>query len=201
MDIEVSAGLVFNATGRGYQAFTPLLQEGFAAKSCVDVSINDLLQGQFGLDPAYIEDRIKTVFLEGKPVDDFDAVFVRDGGTLALSAAMPGLVGAVMRKGGILSPFRSAISHTGSGAAACRREGHLVIKLFNLLPGEIGQVFMGQGIYIRPASAQRFFSLQPGAFWQSCRSARVNGRDVPPERLAHQGWSGLSGHVFIRMGD
>jgi len=45
-----------------------------------------------GLDEDYVTQRISTIFLDGKPVDDIDTLLVRDGAVLSLSAAMPGLV-------------------------------------------------------------------------------------------------------------
>ncbi len=199
MKVKPVATLLFNPTDRGHRVFSSLLQGGFVAKSCVDVSLTDLLHDQFGLSHVYIEERIKTVFLEGKPVDDFETTIIRDGSTLALSAAMPGLVGAVFRKGGVLSPLRSTISHRGSDTVVCSRQGSVCFKLFNLLTGEIGAVFMAQGIYIRPEVAKRFFSLQPDTFWQSCKTGRINGENVPKAQLMDMDWSGLDGLVSIRI--
>ncbi|NJL58424.1 MAG: hypothetical protein HC887_00995 [Desulfobacteraceae bacterium] len=48
----------------------------------------------------YVLNRISTIFLDGKPVDCLDTAFVRNHSVVSLSAAMPGLVGAVMRRGG-----------------------------------------------------------------------------------------------------
>ncbi len=90
--------------------FLPTLQSGFKVLVETGCSLNQLFNDQLGLDPGYVEDRIKTVFLDGSPVDDFDTAVIRDGITLALSAAMPGLVGAVLRKGGVLASFRHSIS-------------------------------------------------------------------------------------------
>lgn len=42
------------------------------------------LERQLQLDRQFIEDYIQTVFLDGKPVDDLDRAFVKDGCTLAL---------------------------------------------------------------------------------------------------------------------
>ena len=61
--------------------------------------------------------------LDGKPVDDIGAALVQDGSTLALSAAMPGLVGATLRRGGAYSSFRSAITYHETGERLRAGEG------------------------------------------------------------------------------
>ena len=54
------------------QGFFPLLQRGFMVKVQIGCSIKTILCEQFGLDPEYVEDRIQTIFLDGKMVDDID---------------------------------------------------------------------------------------------------------------------------------
>jgi len=76
--------------------FFPLLRQGFMVRARVGCSIKTMLCEQFGVSPEYMEDRIKTIFLDGKTVDDVDSAIIKDGSTLALSAAMPGLVGATL---------------------------------------------------------------------------------------------------------
>jgi len=66
----------------------------------VGCSIKNLLCNQFDITPEYLSDRISTIFLNGKPVDDVESAIIKDNSILALSGAMPGLVGATFRKGG-----------------------------------------------------------------------------------------------------
>jgi hypothetical protein len=56
-----------------------------------------VLCDQFQVETDYLENRIKTIFLDGKPVDDEDKAVLKNGSTLALSAAMPGLVDSTFR--------------------------------------------------------------------------------------------------------
>ncbi len=51
----------------------PLLQKGFVLEAEVGCSLRELLAERFGISAEYIENRIQTVFLDGKPVDDMDA--------------------------------------------------------------------------------------------------------------------------------
>jgi hypothetical protein len=59
--------------------FFPILQKGFTQKIKVGCSLMTLLSDQFGLPAEYIENKIQTIFLNGKPIDDMDTVTVRDG--------------------------------------------------------------------------------------------------------------------------
>ena len=93
--------------------FFPLLQQGFTVRARTGCSIRELLCGQFGIDPDYLKQRITTIFLNGKAIDDPESSRVADGATLALSAAMPGLVGATMRRGGYYAAMRGAIARLG----------------------------------------------------------------------------------------
>ncbi len=93
-----------------YSSFFQFLQGGFFLGASVGCSIHELLCEQLGLGEEYVLQRITTLFLDGKPVDDIDSAVVRDGATLSLSAAMPGLVGAAMRRGGAFASLRSSIT-------------------------------------------------------------------------------------------
>jgi hypothetical protein len=135
------------------EAFRGLLADGFEVEAETGVSLSDLLQRQFSLDPAYVAGRLSTIFLDGHPVDDLEGTIVRDGATLALSAAMPGLVGATLRRGGALAPMRAAISHREAPGAA-RGTGRVRVKLFNLVLDDLGAFFLERGIIV-PADAAR----------------------------------------------
>ncbi len=129
------------------QALFPLFQKGVRVKIETGCSIKDILCGQWGIDPEYVEGRISTLFLNAMPVDDMEAAVVRDGDTLALSSAMPGLVGAVMRRSGFFASLRHSISYRGEAAIPEHRAGFITLKLFNLLMAELGPLIARQGFW------------------------------------------------------
>ena len=92
-------------------AFFPLLALGFTVKTKVGVSVQELLCRQLGLSADYIDNRLQTIFLDGKAVDNVKTAVIRQGSTLALSAAMPGLAGATLRRGGAYASMRHKITH------------------------------------------------------------------------------------------
>ena len=75
--------------------FSPLLGQGFSLKVRTGCSIRELLCRQLGVRADYVDQRIQTIFLDGKTVDDVDTAMIRQDSTLALSAALPGLAGSM----------------------------------------------------------------------------------------------------------
>jgi hypothetical protein len=114
-------------------------QKGIPLPIAPGCSIQAFLCDRLGLTPTYVEGRITTVFLNGKVVDNLVTAYLQDGDILALSAAMPGLVGATLRRNGALSMMRASITQGQSAP----EKPHLpsatvVVKLFNLLIEELG---------------------------------------------------------------
>ncbi len=131
------------------EVFFSILQQGFMVDAFVECSIKNLLCDQFNVAPDYLSDRISTLFLNGKPVDNVETAMIKDNSILALSGAMPGLVGATFRKGGILSIFRSSITHKNEKDNSDKPvKGKITLKLFNLLVSEMGPTFLEGGFWI-----------------------------------------------------
>jgi hypothetical protein len=181
--------------------FFPLLQRGFMFKARVDHSIKTLLCEQVGLKPEYVEDRIKTIFLDGKAVDDIDSAIIKDGSTLALSAAMPGLVGAILRRGGHLALLRSQATYREVNKPSSPREGLVVLKLFNLLVDELGPLFLRTGIFVGGGDLKDLLLSLPEEFWAGCKTAHLDGQEVGCDRLRGMTWLKTSDRVMVRVKD
>jgi hypothetical protein len=184
-----TVSLRLNLDADAIHTFFPLLQQGFMVKIQVGCSIKTTLCRQFGLSPQYVETRIKTIFLDGKPVDDIDSAIVKEGSTLALSAAMPGLAGAILRSGGQLAPLRSEIAHREGNQALTRREGMVIVKLFNLIMDELGPIFLKRGILLRREHLESFLIGLGEDFWARCAEAELDGQGVgveSPLRYLHK---------------
>lgn len=176
--------------------FFPILQQGFSMMSSVPCSVKNLLCDQFGLNPDYVSERITTIFLDGKATDNIDEALVRDRATIALSAAMPGLVGATMRRGSFYAAMRSAITLKEQGKAGAYGKGLVRVKLFNLLLTELGPEFLRRGVLLSSAETVDFFKERRERFWTGCESALLNGAPVEPERLNEEA---LSGKETVRL--
>ena len=159
-------------------AFYELLQAGFRVKCKVGVSIESLFYEQFGLNPRLVEEKISTIFLNGKPVDDINVDNSEDGSTLALSGAMPGLVGATLRRKSPLASFRQSISASKDAKDNENSEGCVQIKLFNILLKELGPGFLERGILVPSVELKAFFSKQSDEFWHRCKKIIVDGKPL-----------------------
>jgi hypothetical protein len=171
-------------TCRRLSPFFSFLQGGFNVTACTGCTINSFLQDQLGINPDYVDERIKTVFLNGSPVDDFDTTLVGDGDALALSAAMPGLVGAVMRKGGVLASFRHSISAQSDAECKAVDQGTVTIKLFNLLVKELGAGFLSRGIWIKSDDFKSYLDRSDTLSTRECMKIEINGSASTVDQVA-----------------
>ncbi len=161
--------------------FLLLLQEGAQLPCRVGCSVDVFLHEELGATQETIE-RIQSVMLDGKPVDDIKTAIVHDGSTLALSSAMPGLVGAALRRGGAYSSFRGAITYHESGTACERGEGRVGLKIFNLLMAEMGPGLLRRGVLVRTADLIRFLAGHRPELRSRCRFT-LDGKAVRPAAL------------------
>ena len=161
-----------------------ILSRGCFVRVVTGSTVRQLLVEQFHVDPGYLEREIKIVFLDSSPVDDLDAAVVRDGATLALSAAMPGLVGAAMRRDGP-SWLRASITHHETTLARPVAEGFVFLKLFNQVMQDLGGGFFRRGVYVEAPALAAFFERMDERFWQAC-PVDFNHATLTPGALVEQ---------------
>ena len=160
-------------------SFRPLLEQGFLVQINGNETVQDALCQQLGVAEKYLRNRVQTVFLNGKAVDDETTALVHDGNRLALSASMPGLVGATMRKGGFFSGLRANISHKKSKESqATKSRAVITIKLFNMIATEIGPIFLERGIIVKSSHLQSFFDAKGDEIHSKIYSASINGQPL-----------------------
>ena len=142
--------LAFQLAAGQLNAFFPLLQKGVTVPATVGCTLKSLLCDQFAIPADYVTNRVTTIFLDNSPVDDLDRTIIQDGSRVTLSAAMPGLVGATMRRGGFYAALRQGISHVTDSGAAAGESGTVRVKLFNLLLAELGPLVLARGLILEP---------------------------------------------------
>ena len=144
--------LTLSVSRAGLPRFNALFQRGVGTRAAAGSSVHDFLTCELGLAPDYVRGRITTVFLDGQVVDVLEDAALRDGSLLALSAAMPGLVGATLRRSSPYAAMRAAITRTADGAPAETGTGTgtilIRLKLFNLLLEEMGPALLEHGIVL-----------------------------------------------------
>lgn len=161
--------------------FFPLFQEGVEVEVKAGCTIRELLIEQFGIAAEYIATRITTVFVNHRAVDNMDSAQIYDGAVLALSGAMPGLVGATMRSGGFYAAMRGNMTYRNEATAPEVKSGTIKLKLFNLLLPELGPRLLQRGIVLSVARWQEFLTQQPEQL--RVRGYWLDGRALPVDQL------------------
>lgn len=147
--------------------FFPLLQKGVSVPATVGCTLRSLLCDQFAIPADYVTDRITTIFIDNRPVDDLDRTIVQDGSRVTLSAAMPGLVGATMRRGGFYAALRQGISHVADSGTTATTSGTIRVKLFNLLLAELGPHVLARGLILEQEELTELLNYLPGRMGDS----------------------------------
>jgi len=181
------------------ERFCLLTGDGFRIRVRLGDSLRDTLCRQWGIDSGYLDGRIQTVLLDGQVVDDPDAAWLTPGATLALSAAMPGIAGAMLRKQSPYAPMRSRLSYARRGSEpGGPAEGEVVVKLFNLVQRELGPLFLHQGIRISGRALQRLLAGRWEAFRPGILAAEIGAEAVEPRALLDNKWENQEVVLAVR---
>jgi hypothetical protein len=161
-----------------------LLSAGAFVRVETGHSLRELICEQFRVSPEYLEQEIKVLFLNYSPVNDMDSAIIKDGAILALCGAMPGLVGAAMRRDG-LSSMRSSITYKEEATERVQGEGVIYLKLFNVVMKDLGESFLRRGVYVESRALAEFLASFSGDFWRECKGIHRNGRAITKDGLFH----------------
>ncbi|MEE4313709.1 MAG: hypothetical protein V2J11_04390 [Desulfofustis sp.] len=170
-----------------------MLQAGFFVDGAAGESISSLLQRLPGFSADYIENQIQTVFYNGDAIDDLSQPLIGPAPTIALSAAMPGLAGAILRKNSPAAPLRKTRSQAAA-AASDNTAVTVLVKLFNTLAIERGPALFRSGVRIKAADLAGFLSLRPSLL-EKTRDIRLAGSPVPADELTQR----LAGQTSVIM--
>jgi len=127
--------------------FHPLLREGVEVQVRLGGTVRDILQQDLHIPEQIVDHEIQSLFLNNHPVDDLQTRIHTPGSVLSLSAAMPGLVGACMRRGGVYAGLRHGISWDEEAEDKnSLNQGSMVVKLFNFMAPRIGPILLAHGV-------------------------------------------------------
>jgi hypothetical protein len=176
--------------------FFRLLQQGVMIRSRIGCSVETFLREELKATSGMIE-KIQSIMLDGRPVDDIGTAVLHEGSTLALSAAMPGLVGATLRRGGAYSSLRSAITYHETGKECMAGLGWVKIKIFNLLMAELGPNLLEKGVLLRSVDLFGFLAEREKEFRHGC-SVTLDKRSVDVGQLVDAGL-GNAEKIFLSV--
>lgn len=189
--------LQITITPKQVQVFFRLLARGVRIDAASGSSVQDVMLNELGLDEGYVEQRIQTVFLNNKPVDRIDTALITEGATLALSSAMPGLVGATLRRAGHFSSMRSQISHENESIPQTGLKAELTLKLFNLVAMEIGPGVLSRGVRAGGMDFQNIILNRLGDFQERRPVFKLNESAVDQDALLAVEWETCE--VFLEL--
>lgn len=169
--------------------FFQLLGHGFTIKVRTGCSIKDLLCKQLSIQEDYLAERITTIFLNSKVVDDLNSTIVNEGATLALSGAMPGLVGAVLRSGSFYAAMRREISHKKSKSSTQSQPANITLKLMNLVVKELGPEFLQQGVWLKGQTLWEYLESYMNELKAGCITCELDSKPVELNNLRAIDWS------------
>lgn len=172
------------------QRFICFFAEGVTLPITTGGTLQETVCEQLGVSAEYFEERIQTIFLNFKAVDRPEKARVNEDAIVTLSAAMPGLVGATMRRGGTYAPLRSNISFTETGGGLERQQGRITLKLLNMVGRELGPAFLANGVYLAGKQLAAFFARSGSDLKEGCREAVLDAESVNWELLCERDWTG-----------
>lgn len=148
-------------THESLHLFTTVLQSGIEIKTTTATDMISFLCQLPGFTADYISHTVETIFLNGTPVDDISLPLTGNAPVLALSAAMPGLAGAIFRKNSIHSALRTkTTSQEDESDSGKTITVHL--KLFNSIAKERGPILLETGITIKATKLLTFLHQRAG---------------------------------------
>jgi hypothetical protein len=172
--------LTISTTPEAIGGFTSLLQAGIFVPAVRGVSIGLFLEALPGFTADYINDQVQTIFLNGTATDDMETPLDGDNPVLAISAAMPGLAGAIFRRNSLHAALRTVKKTTESRSAA--DEITVTLKLFNAIARDRGIQLLEGGVRIKASSLAAFLNNRT-PLMASIRKARLSGETIAPARL------------------
>jgi hypothetical protein len=147
--------LLLAVTPESLSLFTTVLQSGIEIKSRDGVTMGHFLNDLPGFTADYIGDTVQTIFLNGTAIDDLTTPLTGNNPVLALSAAMPGLAGAIFRKNSYHSALRTDTQKV-SAAGDEQKSLTVTLKLFNNIAKDCGVELLKSGVYIQSISLTNF---------------------------------------------
>jgi hypothetical protein len=186
--------MVVSCSGPHQEALSFFFQRGILVPVAPRTPLTEFLLCTLNIPEDYLVERVQTIFLDGRPVDRPESATLGPRSSVALSASLPGLVGATLRKAGAFSCLRSSISYRETGGGAGGEEpGYATFKLFNLLIGELGTILLGNGVLVSAETAAE--ALGQGGVLGECERIEVDGAPVRHMELGER----LIGQGIVRL--
>lgn len=159
-----------------------MLQSGIYLSTAQGTDITTLLSTLPGFTEDYLCQRVETLFLDGLPADDLHQQLFGTEAVIALSSAMPGLAGAIFRKGGAHASLRTETAAPPSEHPKNTHPLTVRLKLFNNIAVERGGQILAQGCVLLASTLGKFLTYRPPLL-AAIEKIRLDGNIIRPEAL------------------
>jgi hypothetical protein len=181
------------------QDFAMLLQGGVQVEVELGCTVLQFLSEQMKIPADYIEKRILSLLMDGRPVHDYKKGIVHEGAVLALSAVMPGHLGAMMHQ------EKARIERDAGGKQESLEEnrfGLVTVKLFNFTGRELADTFLNRGVYVEAERFHHFLSMMGTPFFSEILSIHLDDKAIPePHDMAELVPKQGTLHLFVEKPD
>ena len=161
----------------------PLFWQGVLLKVEVGITLRKLLTCGLGINRQFVDERIRTVFLNGHPLDDIKSAFVDDGAHVALGGALPGIVGIAMQRQSPVRFIRHNINFRSEDVPIKLKIGEVTMKLFNEIAVALDRVILRRGIIVEVGTLLGYLN-EPEGILRVELSGKVSTLTVVKQQLS-----------------
>ncbi len=169
-----------------------VLQSGFIKAGIEGDSIYSFLLSLPGFTEDYLLREVQTIFYNGDALDDLDSELAGSFATIALGSAMPGLAGAIMKKGSVCGAFRK--TRTVQNVSRQGDPVQVRVKLFNTIARDRGPRLFNTGLRLDTHDLILFLELRP-RLMDAFSDIIFDNTQIAPEKL----FESLSSVAQIRL--
>lgn len=155
---QISILLTIDANTLG--KYTSLLQGGIFLTTDQGTPIGELLISLPDFSHEYASKRIQTIFVDGLPADDLDQPLFGMERVIAISAAMPGLAGAIFRKNGLHASLRTSKERSHTDSSTPDTPVRIRLKLFNMIAEEKGEAILRKGCILIARNLEKYLTYR-----------------------------------------
>ncbi len=143
--------------------FSTLLQAGIYLQVAPQTPLDDFLCNYAGFSRQYIEKEVQTIFINGQAVDDLKTPLYGQSPVVAISAAMPGLAGAIFRKNSAHASLRTVYDKDQPEIRTIKKNTvvNITLKLFNTILRDKGAAMLQAGVEISSSALLYFIQKRP----------------------------------------
>lgn len=174
--ITASPSLVLQVPTEKVWMFTSLLQAGIHITAASGTPIGVFLEQLPGFSEEYIVDQVQTIFLNGTATDDLKTPLAGEKPVLAISAAMPGLAGAIFRKNSLHAALRTTTE--SQDTTLDKQKLTVCLKLFNAIARDRGEELLRRGVVMESGSVIQFLTTR------STLLANITGITIDNEAIS-----------------